>query len=301
MEDIDKRKQAERALEELNEQLESRVLQRTQELQQINSELNRTLIQLQSTQAQLVESEKMAALGNLVAGIAHEINTPLGIGLTTATFLHDRAKQELRKQSTSASTDASDFRAIALESSELITTNLQRAAQQINAFKQVSVDQSSEQRRVFDLGDYLKEVLLSMAPLLRRNAPTIEIDCPDKLILNSYPGAFYQIFSNLIQNSLIHGFTEQDQRYIWIEIKRREKEIVLTYRDNGVGIDSDILPKIFNPFFTTQRNQGCTGLGLHIVYNLVSQLLQGQLCYLPPTPEQQGAHFQITLPQHASE
>ncbi|MEH6651720.1 MAG: ATP-binding protein [Motiliproteus sp.] len=301
MEDIDKRKQAERALEELNEQLESRVLQRTQELQQINSELNRTLIQLQSTQAQLVESEKMAALGNLVAGIAHEINTPLGIGLTTATFLHDRAKQELQDHPAADSVDPSDFRAIALESSELITTNLQRAAQQINAFKQVSVDQSSEQRRIFDLGDYLKEVLLSMAPLLRRNAPTIDINCPDKLILNSYPGAFYQIFSNLIQNSLIHGFTEQTQRHIWIEIKLQDKEIILTYRDNGIGIDSDILPKIFNPFFTTQRNQGCSGLGLHIVYNLVSQLLQGQLSYLPPTPDQQGAHFQITLPQKALE
>ncbi|MEH6824108.1 MAG: ATP-binding protein [Motiliproteus sp.] len=298
MDDIDKRKQAERALAELNEQLEARVRQRTGELEQMNSELNRTLAQLRGTQAQLVESEKMAALGNLVAGVAHEINTPLGIGLTAATFLRDQAYAQQRAPAQQAQHAGDEFQALAIESCELITTNLQRAAQLISAFKQVSADQSSEQRRIFDLGDYLQEVVLSMAPRLKRSAPQIDISCPPGLILNSYPGAFYQILSNLILNSLIHGFAEQPGGRIWIEVNVTADAMQLTYRDNGVGIDAAVRARVFDPFFTTRRNLGCSGLGLHIAYNLASQILQGRLCCLAPDTEQApGASFRIELPE----
>jgi len=301
LDDIEKREHAEKALAELNEQLEARVSQRTEELEQTNRELNRTLAELQGTQAQLVEAEKMAALGSLVAGVAHEINTPLGIGLTAATFLRDKANAQQRRSLTPQNTEASEFQALAIESCELIASNLQRAAQLISAFKQVSVDQASEQRRIFDLGEYLQEILLSMAPRLKRSAPQITINCPPGLILNSYPGALYQILSNLIQNSLIHGFAEQPQGKIWINVTETTEAITLTYQDNGTGIDSAVRTKVFDPFFTTRRNLGCSGLGLHIAYNLASQLLQGRLCCLEPNtaegdPSATGAHFRLELP-----
>ncbi len=303
LDDIDKRQQAENALAELNEQLEARVLRRTEKLEQINSELNRTLAQLQGTQAQLVEAEKMAALGSLVAGVAHEINTPLGIGLTAATFLRDKVHEQQRHAPTQKTAEDSAFQALAIESCELIANNLQRAAQLISAFKQVSVDQASEQRRIFDLGDYLQEILLSMAPRLKRSAPQITISCPPGLLLNSYPGALYQILSNLIQNSLIHGFAEQPEGKIWIEATATAEAISLDYCDNGTGIDSAIRTKIFDPFFTTRRNLGCSGLGLHIAYNLASQLLQGRLCCLEPDNDtgsqaSAGAHFRLELPNN---
>ncbi len=297
MDDIDKRRQAEQALSDLNEQLEARVTQRTRELEQINSKLNRTLEQLQGAQAQLVESERLAALGGLVAGVAHEINTPLGIGLTAATYMRDQSALQLDNHHRLDGDALVDFRDMTRECCDLIVSNLQRAAQLVSAFKQVSVDQSSEQRRIFDLGEYLREILQSLAPLLKKSAPEISIRCPAGLILCSYPGAFYQIISNLIQNSLIHGFAEQRGGHIWIEVTEQDHTLVLEYRDDGVGIDSQLHSKVFDPFYTTGRNLGCSGLGLHIAYNLVSQLLQGRLRCLPPDTDQgNGARFQIELP-----
>ena len=297
LDDIDKRKQVEQALAELNEQLEARVLKRTHELEQINSELSRTLVKLQGTQAQLVESEKMAALGNLVAGVAHEINTPLGIGLTAATFLRDKTQAQQRHADTQSILAITDYQALAVESCDLITNNLQRAAQLISAFKQVSVDQSSEQLRIFDLGEYLQEILLSMAPRLKKSAPQVDIVCPEGLMLNSYPGAFYQILSNLIQNSLIHGFAEQPNGKIWIAVTENDSSIMIDYQDNGAGIPDSIRSKVFDPFFTTRRNLGCSGLGLHIAYNLCAQLLQGRICCLASGEDQTGgARFRIEIP-----
>ncbi len=297
LDDIDKRQQAEQALSDLNEQLEARVTQRTRELEQINGKLNHTLEQLQGAQAQLVESERLAALGGLVAGVAHEINTPLGIGLTAATYMRDQSALQLDNHRRLDGDALVDFRDMTRECCDLIVSNLQRAARLVSAFKQVSVDQSSEQRRNFDLGEYLQEILQSLAPLLKKSAPEISIRCPAGLILCSYPGAFYQIISNLIQNSLIHGFGEQRGGHIWIEVTEQDHTLVLEYRDDGVGIDSQLHSKVFDPFYTTGRNLGCSGLGLHIAYNLVSQLLQGRLRCLPPGTDQgNGARFQIELP-----
>ncbi|WP_246480007.1 sensor histidine kinase [Motiliproteus sediminis] len=289
-EDISQRIQAEQALAELNERLEARVQQRTRELQQANTELSNTLDQLRNTQSQLVESEKMAALGNLVAGVAHEINTPIGIGLTAASYLQDQAVSFRQRQ------DQHPLVAIAAESSDLITANLKRAAQLINAFKQVSADQSSEQARHFMLGEYLDEILLSMAPRLKQSQPQIEIDCPPDLRLYSYPGALYQILSNLIQNSLIHGFEERPGGTITIRARSDGDTTLIDYRDDGRGINETIRPKVFNPFFTTRRHQGSTGLGLHIAYNLSTQRLSGELrCAANNSDHPRGARFLLRL------
>lgn len=321
--DMQKREQAEQALEsanrelaDLNWKLEQKVADRTQqlkersdELEQRNQELEHALNQLQSTQKQLVESEKMAALGELVAGVAHEINTPIGIGFTAATYLSDEAKR-LQKSPSFKALEGEKLLDLTLETSDLICKNLERAAQLIRAFKQVSVDQSSEQHRRFDLIQYLHEVLLSLQPGLKNCHPEVEIQGPVPLIIDSYPGSYYQVFSNLILNSVIHGFEHQKGGKISISItplksdghQRKPAEqldqadhLQVDYRDNGVGIKADWHQKLFEPFVTSKRHQECSGLGMHISYNLVTQLLQGHIESIP-TEGDSGAHFRLILP-----
>lgn len=306
LDDIRKREQAEAALEQANRELEQRVTDRTRqlrarsaELEQRNRELEKTLEKLQSTQHQLVESEKMAALGNLVAGVAHEINTPIGIGFTAATYLSDEAH---RLQKTSPP-DGERLLSLTLESSQLICSNLERAAQLIRAFKQVSVDQSSEHRRPFELIRYLHEILLSLKPQLKNSQPEVIITGPETLIIDSYPGSYYQIFSNLILNSVIHGFEHHAGGRIEINVSLISSQdnagpgdlLQIDYRDNGRGVPADWHQKLFEPFVTSKRHQDCSGLGMHICYNLVSQLLQGQITSIP-TAIEAGAHFRLQLP-----
>ncbi len=285
--DMSKREDAERSLAKLNAELEQRVTDRTRELEERNRELHDTLETLRATQRQLVESKKLAALGGLVAGVAHEINTPIGIGFTAASFLSDQAKAYQQRH------PDDELAATAAESSELICQNLERAAQLVRAFKQVSVDQSSEQRRPFDLISYLDEILLSLKPRLKRGHPQISISGPDKLLLDSYPGSYYQIFTNLILNSLLHGFENQPGGTINIAIRQEQERVIIDYRDDGIGVPDGWHQKLFEPFMTTKRNQGCSGLGMHIAFNLVSQLLKGHIDSLPAD---KGAHFRLDLP-----
>ncbi|MDO6565175.1 HAMP domain-containing sensor histidine kinase [Amphritea sp. 1_MG-2023] len=175
----------------------------------------------------------------------------------------------------------------------MICQNLERAAQLISSFKRVSVDQASEQCRRFDLITYLDEIQHSLKPKLKQANPSITIQGPKQLILNSYPGSYYQIFTNLILNSLLHGFDNQPGGEITIEIKRHDERLQIDYRDNGAGVPVDWQTKLFEPFMTTKRNRGCSGLGMHIAYNLVSQLLQGHISCIP---DSNGAHFHIDLP-----
>ncbi|MDI3324359.1 ATP-binding protein [Pontibacterium granulatum] len=287
LKDMSKRAEAEQALAKLNRELEQRVAERTQQLEERNQELHDAMAKLQATQQQLVESKKLAALGGLVAGVAHEINTPIGIGFTAASFLADQAKQQKQLNPDNPLADT------AVESSELICQNLERANQLISAFKQVSVDQSSEQRRTFDLVQYMDEILLSLKPRLKRCQPEISIQAPDQLLLDSFPGSYYQIFTNLILNSLLHGFENQPGGKIRIEIRQQDNNLIIDYRDNGVGVPEGWRYKLFEPFMTTKRNQGCSGLGMHITFNLVSQLLKGHIECLP---NEDGAHFRMELP-----
>ena len=277
--DINALKLAEEALRGLNEDLELRVDRRTADLRSANQELRETLDRLTLTQRQLLEAEKLASLGGLVAGIAHEINTPIGVSVTAASHLAQEAvhlsqliaKGELKRS------DLQRFEHAALEGSRLILRNLQRADQLVKSFKQVAVDQSNEDRRVVDLAVCINEILVTLGPALKKTPHRIEVDCEASVICETAPGALYQVISNLVMNSVIHGFADGIVGEIRIGISRDGDTAVIDYRDNGVGMDEVTSARIFDPFFTTRRGAGGSGLGMHIVYNLVTQVLGGTI------------------------
>lgn len=299
--DVSDSAQAAEALRKLNDELEHRVEERTRALRLSNRELQFTLEELKHMQKQLVESEKMAALGGLVAGIAHEINTPLGIGVTAASHLEDETRRfmQLCDGGKIGRSDLLAYQNDALDSARLILANLRRAGQLIRSFKQVAVDQSSEQLRTVNLKSYLEEVLLSLGPALKKTPHRLSIKCPDDLEVSTYPGAISQIVVNLVMNSLIHAFEGIDSGEIRIECESYDGEWLLLYRDNGIGMSEDIRQRVFHPFFTTKRGQGGSGLGLHVVYNLVTQLLGGSLDCISETGK--GVEFQIQLPLHVGQ
>ena len=296
--DITERKWAEESLRQLNEELEHRVAVRTAELQEANLALQESLEIVRKAQEQLVQSEKMAALGGLVAGVAHEINTPVGIGVTAASHLRDRTI-EIQQAYESGQMKRSEFNGylkVAIESTDMILGNLQRAADQVKSFKQVAVDQTSDEKRVFRLKNYIQGILLNLHPKLKRTHHEVVVTCPEDFELESYPGAFSQILTNLVMNSLIHGFEHTDHGTMLIDvtIQPDERRLALHYRDNGRGMAEEERQKIFEPFFTTKRSQGGTGLGLHIVYNLVTRRLNGTIrCESVPN---EGASFLIEMP-----
>jgi len=273
-----------------------------QELRTVNAkikaqrdELAQTLDDLRRTQDQLIRSEKMAALGGLVAGVAHEINTPVGISVTAASSLMDETSKmaNLYKENRISRAEFKDYLNTANQSAKLILSNMERTATMVQSFKQVSVDQSTEQQRRFKLKAYTTDVIRSLYPKLKNRKITIELDIDDKLELNSYPGAFSQIITNLVLNSLSHGFDEKDKGRIEIMAKLDKDKLNLEYSDNGKGIPKENLSKIFEPFFTTNKKLG-TGLGLHIVYNLVTQKLNGSIeCQ---SKINKGTIFKIMIP-----
>ncbi|MCX4025228.1 HAMP domain-containing protein [Endozoicomonas sp. SM1973] len=271
------KKQAEQEMKQLNEELEQKVAARTYELETSNLELRSTLDQLNTSQQQLVEREKMASLGELVAGVAHEINTPIGIGVTSITFLQDAVKQLAKayEQETLSAEMLEEFIENAKQSCQLLFSNLQRAADLVRSFKQVAVDQSSEQIRTFKVKEYLDEIILSLRPKLKRVKHEIVVDCDAELVITSHPGILSQIFTNLILNSLIHGFEDKEKGLIKIDVHRSDSHIKIQYQDNGKGLAKEQLNKLFEPFFTTKRGQGGSGLGTYIIYNLVTQGLGG--------------------------
>ncbi|MGK5092547.1 ATP-binding sensor histidine kinase [Deltaproteobacteria bacterium TL4] len=252
--------------------LEQRVEERT-------LELSKALEHLKTTQSQLVESEKMASLGGLVAGVAHEINTPLGVGVTAASNLNAEVGNfmEMVQKGSLKKSQLEDFFQVVQESSDILLTNLQRAAELVQSFKKVAVDRTSDNRQTFKIREYLEEVLRSLHPQLKKTKHHVEIECDEEITLESYPGEFSQIVTNLVMNSLIHAFDEGDEGTLRFEITQNPKQLQLIYRDNGKGIPPEHLPKIFDPFFTTKRAKGGTGLGLHIVYNIVTQKLGGTI------------------------
>lgn len=280
---------AELEVRRLNAELETRVARRTREL-------NESIETLKQTKDQLVMSEKMAALGGLVAGVAHEINTPVGIGITDASFLNDRAAHfmGLYREGRLTRSEFEKFLDLCMEISTSILTNLQRAGALVNSFKQVAVDQSSEELRRFDLGKYLDEILLSLHSRLRKGNHRVIVECPDELMIESYPGAIAQVITNFVMNTLQHGFEGRFNGEIRITVSAGDGELTLCYLDNGRGMTDEIREQIFDPFFTTRRGQGGSGLGLHIVYNLIVQTLGGQVrCESSPG---KGTAFFLRLP-----
>ena len=270
--DVTRRKKIEEELRILNEELEQRVAKRTAELEALLETVTRT-------QKQLIQSEKLAALGGLVAGVAHEINTPIGVGVTAASHLQLKTRElvSLYQAGTMKRSELEQYLKVSEESSDMILANLYRAADLIRSFKQVAVDQSSEEKRQFKLKEYLHDILLSLGPKLRNTEYEVVVLCPDNLIITSYPGVFSQILTNFIMNSLLHGFEESGQGKMTIEVSVTHERLRLVYSDNGQGISEEHLPKIFNPFFTTRNVQKSSGLGMFVVYNLVTQKLQGTI------------------------
>ncbi len=292
--DITPLKENELELARINAELESRVAQRTLALHDTNASLRSTIDELRETQQQLVEAEKMAALGGLVAGVAHEINTPLGVSVTAASYL-DQEARALERQLDAGSPDPlalQQFGATAVRSSQLILHNLRRADRMIRSFKQVAVDQSSEEPRRIDLGAYLEEILVSLQPSLRRHR--VDIDCPSGIEFETYPGAIYQIISNLAMNSVTHGFDEDQPGRIELLARVQGDEAVIRYADHGKGMDTETCRRVFEPFFTTRRGAGGSGLGMHITWNLATQVLGGSIaCESAPG---QGTRFTLRIP-----
>ncbi len=268
-----------RSLEELNRTLEEKVARRTDELARRKTELEDSLQQLKAAQAELIQSEKMASLGGLVAGVAHEINTPLGITVTAISHL-DTQVADISQRFADKRLTAQDFATFlegARESVDIITTNTHRAADLVRSFKLVAVDQSSDERRPFALHEYVQEVMRSLAPKLKRSRHRIEIDIPRDLVINSYPGAFAQMLTIMVMNSLTHGYDEDQVGCLHIAARREGENITFSYQDDGRGMAEEHLKRIFEPFFTTKRGAGGSGLGAHILFNLVSQVLKGRI------------------------
>jgi len=280
---------------DLNENLEEKIKERTYELKESNDELEQTIDSLKITQNQLVEAEKMASLGGLVAGVAHEINTPVGIGLTGIThFL--RITEDIKKlynEDYLSKEELEEYLKTSEDLAKLINTNLSRTANLVKSFKQVAVDQTSEEKRVFDIKSYIEEVLFSINNITKQMNLQIEVHCNDDVTVNSYPGAISQIITNLIINSIKHGFNDKEEGIIIIEVDKTENEISFVYKDNGKGIKEENVDKVFEPFFTTNRENGGTGLGLNIVYNIVKSQLGGEIkC---ESKENQGVKFIVNF------
>jgi PAS domain S-box-containing protein len=283
--DISERKQFEQALHQLNDSLRAQVQATHQALEQ-----------LQQTQHQLVRAERLASLGGLVAGVAHEINTPIGITLTAASHLHDEAERLVAAMADNSlkRSQLETFAQTFQQSANLVLGNARRAAELIQSFKRVAVDQTSEERRRLHFREYLEEIITSLSPQLKKTAHQIRIDCDPQLEIDTLPGAISQIITNLVLNSLSHAYTEGEAGHIAIEVRRQGARLKLSYRDDGCGIPAEILPQIFDPFFTTKRGAGGTGLGLHIVFGLVHQQLHGSI-EAHSTPGQ-GTEFVLDLP-----
>ncbi len=300
--DITPLKRVEREIIRLNEELEAKVDKRTRSLKESNEQLAKAYDNLKVAQQTLVESEKMASLGSLVAGVAHEINTPVGISVTAASFLQERIKdfQSKIEEKQLSRSYLTELIHTLDESTMLLQNNLRRASELISSFKQVAVDQSSQAHYQFNVADNLHQVVMSLGHKLKKSQAEVDIHCDPKLTVNSYPGSFAQIYSNLILNSIHHGFEDWDKpKKIEIHIEQLDHELLIDYRDNGRGIDPKILPRIFDPFVTSKRGQGGSGLGTHIVYNLVVQLMKGRISCDSEVGE--GARFQIRLPLDRSD
>jgi signal transduction histidine kinase len=290
------RKEKEFEILQLNQNLERKVDERTIELQQNMAVLNKAIVDLRETQGKLVEQEKMASLGSLVAGVAHEINTPIGVGITASSHLN-QSVLALQEKFVSGSLTKRDFtEAVAemIETVTMISKNLERSAALVKSFKMVAVDQSSEDTRLFNVKEYVENVLMSLKPKLKRTRHTVTLDVPDNLNIYSSPGAFSQIITNLIMNSLIHGFEAIESGDISIKIALHDADLIMSYFDNGKGIPAHIRNTVFDPFVTTARNKGGSGLGTHILYNLVTQVLGGTVTLEDDVTE--GVHFRIQFP-----
>jgi len=268
-----------------------------QQLEITNHDLESMIEDLGNTHKQLVESEKLASLGSLVAGVAHEINTPLGISVTSSTVMHEEVHNLQGKfdNNTLKRSELEAFFKQANEACKILQTNLNRASDLVRSFKQVAVDQTVDDLRNINLKKYIDEILLSIGPSFKYSKVTVESDCDEDIDIETHPGALSQIISNLALNSMTHAYDESSEGVIRIKSYQDNDEIVIEYSDDGKGISKDDLKNIFTPFFTTRRGTGGSGLGLSIVYNLVTGTLKGNIT--AESEEGKGTNFRIAFPQ----
>ncbi|MDO9193100.1 MAG: ATP-binding protein, partial [Undibacterium sp.] len=278
--DVTQQRAIEQQIRELNAQLEQRVSSRTHRLEQSNAELAEALTSLKKMQSELIRSEKLASLGSLVAGIAHELNTPIGNAVTIASTMQDEARRLQSDVQDGKLKRASFDRFLSQLSfgTDVLLRSLVRAGDLIRSFKNVAVDQSSDMRRQFDLRQMLDEIVLTNAPLFRKTAYAMEADIDEGIVMDSFPGALGQVVTNLIVNSVTHGFDGRNDGKMRMKASRAMGDtVVISFEDDGVGISEANLKKVFDPFFTTKFGQGGSGLGMHIVYNLVTEVLGGSI------------------------
>jgi signal transduction histidine kinase len=272
------------------------VERRTHDLQASNEKLQNTINTLSSTQKELIQAGKMASLGSLVAGISHEINTPIGISVTSASSLQDEVRR-LRMEFDQGSMKRSSLEQYMIhadEASDILLRNLKRAAEIVRSFKQVAVDQTSDESRSINLHAYVDEIILSLHPYLKRTSLQVVNICDENITINTLPGAIYQIISNFVMNSIIHAYDPGQVGFIKISARMLGDDIMLEYSDDGKGVPAQNIKQVFDPFFTTRREQGGSGLGLNIVYNLVTNSLQGTISI--ESNSGSGTGFKIRFP-----
>ena len=294
--DVTELRRIEAEIRALNSELEQRVERRTAELFEANARLSTTIEHLKLTQAELVRSEKLASLGALVAGVAHELNTPLGNGVMALSTLIASLRTFRKEMESGIKRSSLDKLLEAMDTgSDIAFRNLSRAAELVASFKQVAADQSSSQRRAFLLEEVVDEIVLTVRPLLKRGDVAISVDVAQGLSMDSFPGPLGQVITNLISNAVTHAFEDCDDRRVTIAATPDGDEAVcITLADNGNGIPDTLLPRIFDPFVTTRMGRGGVGLGLHICHNLVMQTLGGRIT-VASTPGV-GTTFTLTLP-----
>jgi len=274
------------------QELEIQVNERTEELQQ-------SMKQLTFTQDTLIERETMASLGDLVAGLCHEINTPLDVCVTVASSMGDRQKDFQRVLTSDAlkRSELDDFVTSMSDAEIMLNTSLRKAAELMRHFKQVAVDQTSSVRRKFNLAELLEETLLIATTPYKRHPFSFKIECVDHITMDSFPGPLGQVITNLINNSVVHGFRNRDSGTVKITVLPGNMDCTIQLSDTGSGISEEHIHKVFNPFFTTAMGDGGTGLGLSITYNIVTNILGGSIS-VESTPDT-GATFTLTLPLSA--
>ncbi|XPV77353.1 MAG: sensor histidine kinase [Desulfovibrio sp.] len=294
--EAEKEQQYRQLLEDVVDNMTSELQQKDTTLNTTNEALQDSMDKLRGAQSQLIETEKLASLGALVAGVAHEINTPLGIGVTSITYLQEQLQNVTEKYNNQAikRSDLEKYFNTSGEAIDISLTNLKRAAELIQSFKEIAVDRSSENLRTIQLKDYLQHTLLSLGPQFKRTNHTVEIHGTDVRI-TSYPGTIAQIITNLILNTLTHGFENVDAGHVDITVNQPSADqITIVYEDNGKGMTEETVKRLYDPFFTTKRGKGGSGLGMHIVYNLVTRKLSGSIaCDSSPG---QGTKITITIP-----
>lgn len=282
-------------------QLEDRVEQRTGDLLQLNKELTLMIEKLEGAKDNLVETEKLAALGALVAGVSHELNTPIGNGRVMASSLHESAKKlasDFNAGTMTRSQFENSLKEI-LEGSNLIERNLLKAINLVQSFKQIAVDRTSDKRRTFMVNEFLIEIQATMLHIFKATPHTLEVELTDDVELNSYPGVLSQVISNLINNALMHGLEYSEGGRVTIKVIPHVTSLDILICDNGIGMEADIKKRIFEPFFTTKLGKGGSGLGLHIVHNLTTATLGGRL-QVQSSPNN-GTMISLAIPVEAPE